>query len=187
MPAGINLRNKHPGLTLEGVTKSYRQWALETGLSESVVWSRVNVLKWTDPQKILSRTRFWANPELASKMSIERRGAGNPMWKGGVSVRQRKEYSQQWRRDNESHVRDREYQKRFGITLEDYDRLMVRQNGLCAICGKTCSRGRLAVDHCHKTGRVRGLLCRKCNIILGNIGDNINWIKKAEVYLACQK
>lgn len=63
--------------------------------------------------------------------------------------------------------------KRYSLTLVDYDRLWEQQEGLCAICGKseTTKRGesvqRLSVDHDHRTGKVRGLLCSKCNPALG--------------------
>ena len=60
--------------------------------------------------------------------------------------------------------------KRFGITPEVYDKILTKQKGVCAICGKIESRKNkkaLAVDHCHNTGKIRGLLCSKCNIGLG--------------------
>jgi hypothetical protein len=59
--------------------------------------------------------------------------------------------------------------KRYNMTLEDYNTLFIKQEGKCAICKKhqiNFSR-RLAVDHCHKTSRVRGLLCPKCNWRVG--------------------
>ena len=65
---------------------------------------------------------------------------------------------------------------RYGITLEQYENLFKNQNGRCAI--KNCSaelalRGRSThVDHCHNTGKIRGLLCRACNHALGHIKDN---------------
>lgn len=66
--------------------------------------------------------------------------------------------------------RFREYGRRsslkrqYGITLEDYDALFEAQQGLCAICNRQDStRRRLAVDHDHETGRIRGLLCYSCN------------------------
>ncbi len=55
-------------------------------------------------------------------------------------------------------------QKKYGITVEQFDRMMKRQDGRCAICGREPKPGkRLAVDHDHKTHRVRGLLCFTCN------------------------
>jgi len=66
--------------------------------------------------------------------------------------------------------RDRQYRARYGITLADYDRMLLDQNGKCKICAadKAGNVGQcFAVDHCHATGKVRGLLCIKCNARLG--------------------
>jgi hypothetical protein len=75
--------------------------------------------------------------------------------------------------------------KQFGISLEDYERMAKEQEGLCAICGKKQQEGirRLAVDHNHKTKKVRGLLCWGCNGALGKFGDSIEMLKKAIEYL----
>lgn len=73
----------------------------------------------------------------------------------------------------------------FGITVEQYDALYQTQDGLCKICGKPCATGKaLAVDHDHETGVVRGLLCTKCNVALGQFGDDINLLASAIVYLS---
>lgn len=58
--------------------------------------------------------------------------------------------------------RDVRIQETYGITQADYERMLAAQGGGCAICGGK-RRGNLDIDHCHKTGRVRGLLCRRCN------------------------
>jgi len=66
--------------------------------------------------------------------------------------------------------RNSHYKSRYGITLDDYEVMLVRQNGVCAICGsdKAGKKGQhFAVDHCHATGRIRGLLCARCNIAAG--------------------
>lgn len=66
--------------------------------------------------------------------------------------------------------------KKYGITSEQYDLLLESQDGKCAICGKpNIKKGkvvRMGIDHNHKTGKVRGLLCYKCNQALGQIGDD---------------
>lgn len=72
--------------------------------------------------------------------------------------------------------------RRYGITVEDYDKMLAEQNGVCAICEKKDKR-RLAVDHCHKTGTVRGLLCSSCNISVGRFDDNPDTLKRAIEYL----
>jgi hypothetical protein len=74
----------------------------------------------------------------------------------------------------------------FGITLEDYNRMLKEQNNVCYICNKpetSKRRKKLSVDHCHKTNKVRGLLCSNCNLGLGNFQDNIEFLEKAILYL----
>lgn len=55
----------------------------------------------------------------------------------------------------------------YGITLEDYDKLFEQQRGVCMICSQPQLNRRLCVDHCHTTGKIRGLLCGSCNLTLG--------------------
>jgi hypothetical protein len=85
--------------------------------------------------------------------------------------------------------------KQYGLTLEDYNSLLSGQEGVCAICGRTetqrsNSRGtidHLRVDHCHTTGRVRGLLCSQCNFGLGNFRDKLGLLISATSYLLKDK
>ena len=72
----------------------------------------------------------------------------------------------------------------FGLTFQEYEDLLEAQNGLCAICKEKCLSGRrLAVDHDHVTGKVRGLLCLNCNTLLGKAHDDIDLLKRAVEYL----
>lgn len=71
----------------------------------------------------------------------------------------------------------------YGLTMESYDSMMREQSGLCAICHQPPGRRRLAVDHCHSTGRVRGLLCAPCNTALGSFRDEIPLLVAAIAYL----
>lgn len=74
---------------------------------------------------------------------------------------------------------------KYGITLEDYEKMSKNQGGRCHIC-KTDDYGKkglLVVDHCHSTGSVRGLLCYSCNIALGLFKDNISVLRDAITYL----
>jgi hypothetical protein len=73
------------------------------------------------------------------------------------------------------------YRIQYGITVEDYDAMFVAQRGVCAICDQPF-KGRLHVDHDHKTGRVRGLLCLRCNVLLAHLEDMV-WMRKAALYL----
>ena len=81
--------------------------------------------------------------------------------------------------------REKNLRKSFGIGIEDYDELMEAQKGACAICGTTqCASGRnFAVDHCHSTGVIRGLLCKFCNTALGQFQDSPDILAKAIIYL----
>lgn len=72
----------------------------------------------------------------------------------------------------------------YGLSMKDFSEMLNIQNGVCMICKKVCSSGqRLSVDHDHKTGKNRGLLCRKCNSGLGLFGDSVELLQKAIDYL----
>lgn len=75
--------------------------------------------------------------------------------------------------------------KRYDLTIEDYNRMLISQEYKCKICGTTDtgSRTNFAVDHDHTTGDVRGLLCDRCNHGLGNFKDNVEFLKQAIEYL----
>ena len=78
----------------------------------------------------------------------------------------------------------RERLRIYGLTPEQYDALLQQQDGVCAICRETCRTGqRLSVDHDHATGRIRGLLCRNCNLGIGHLGDSADRIASALAYL----
>lgn len=72
----------------------------------------------------------------------------------------------------------------FGLSVDQYDEILERQNGTCAICHQVPRSKRLAVDHDHKTGRVRGLLCTRCNHkLLGAAHDSVELLRSAIDYL----
>lgn len=76
----------------------------------------------------------------------------------------------------------------FKMSLEEYEDKAKQQNGLCAICNGVCKSGkRLAVDHDHKTGMIRDLLCGNCNGGLGKFQDSIDLLLKAAEYLKKHK
>lgn len=78
----------------------------------------------------------------------------------------------------------RQIESKYGITAEDYAALLAYQGGKCFICERARGvRRRLAVDHNHVTGEVRGLLCSKCNQMLGEARDNPEFFRRAAHYL----
>lgn len=85
--------------------------------------------------------------------------------------------------------RRRVLKKQYGLTLETYNIMLKAQNEVCAICGEkeTVSNRSLSVDHCHKTGKVRQLLCGNCNHALGKFKDSPELLEKARDYLIRHK
>ena len=118
-------------------------------------------------------------------------GNGQVYCKSCLSKYNRKRYE----KGVDSRSRGSHLKQKFGITRGDYKDMMEAQGGTCAICnGKNAVRKRttfgnkpftiaLAVDHNHKTGKVRGLLCNSCNTSLGKFKDDITLLKRAIEYL----
>lgn len=76
--------------------------------------------------------------------------------------------------------------RKYGLTPEDYQRMLAAQGGACAICNATEPGGRytmMHVDHCHAGGQIRGLLCNACNHLLGCARDNVKTLQAAIDYL----
>lgn len=79
---------------------------------------------------------------------------------------------------------EKQLRKDYGIGVEYYQEMVVKQNYVCAICFTSNPKKRLSVDHCHTSGLIRGLLCQKCNVGLGYFKDNINLLNNAAKYLS---
>lgn len=111
-----------------------------------------------------------------------------------------KEATKKWSRENAAHLaakkrawRQQNPEKHaayirkvhYGITDPEYQALLIKQNELCAICGGPPIRAghSLSVDHCHTTGKIRGLLCSNCNTGLGLFKDSPELLEKALLYL----
>ena len=94
-----------------------------------------------------------------------------------------------WCKNHSEYLREIRLKKRFGLSVQDYEHLFTGQNGCCAICGNPetlISAGglqRLAVDHDHRTNKVRGLLCYRCNSALGLFQDSESILEQALLYL----
>jgi hypothetical protein len=77
-----------------------------------------------------------------------------------------------------------ELKRLYGITLEEYAEIFSKQNGVCAICLEECkTRKSLSVDHNHLTGKVRGLLCNRCNRAIGMFNDDVDILERAKKYI----
>lgn len=109
-------------------------------------------------------------------------------------------YKKSWTENNKDHVKQKQrdwyekskrrikslyLQREFGITIEEYEHMAQAQNGACLLCGDlpNVRDKSLAVDHCHKTKKIRGLLCRGCNVGIGNLKDDPILLDKAAAYI----
>jgi hypothetical protein len=81
--------------------------------------------------------------------------------------------------------------KRYGISIEEFDAILAQQGGVCAICGqdepdahgRTGTKFKLSIDHCHDSNEIRGILCNRCNRAIGLLNDDVDLLKKAIEYL----
>lgn len=108
----------------------------------------------------------------------------------------RKKADSDYRERMNRSYRKHQLKKKFGMTPADYNRLFHSQGGCCAICRRPETgkhpRGvngiaRLAIDHCHKSGKVRGLLCMNCNHLLGKAKDDPMILNAAATYLLANR
>lgn len=92
----------------------------------------------------------------------------------------------EWNAAHPEAVRARQFRRKYGITLDDYEQMLDAQGGVCAICRNECVRREvLSVDHDHETGEVRGLLCHRCNTAIGLLDDDPDRLAAGQMYLSC--
>lgn len=116
-------------------------------------------------------------------------GPGNWYWDEGIGLPEdtlvaRAKYAREWRKKNPLRAKHHDLKGRTGLSLVEYEGLLAKQHGVCAICGHTDQHFSLAVDHCHGTGEIRGLLCSQCNRGLGSFHDDPGRLQAAIDYLA---
>lgn len=129
-------------------------------------------------QKQYQKEYYLKNKDSIKKRIVENSKTEEFKEKRRILNRKRKEQN-----------RELYYKKRYGITISEYNALLIKQNNCCTICNikeVDINHGRntyFAVDHCHVSGKVRGLLCYKCNSLLGFVNDDIETLKNAIKYL----
>lgn len=131
-------------------------------------------------------------PKRTAEQQAKHNATRRTQYAQDTEIREKlKAQSREWYQQNPDKRRDQHY-KQFGISLVDYNRMLAEQNGGCAICGASASidvdhrtgkQRRLHVDHCHRTGVVRGLLCSSCNLGIGKLGDDPDRLERAAMYL----
>jgi len=92
--------------------------------------------------------------------------------------------SKQYRKEHPEAMLKADLKRHFGITVEEYKQMIVKQNGLCAICNQPEKNGnRISLDHDHKTGKNRELLCNNCNMGIGRLKESEEILLSAISYL----
>lgn len=146
--------------------------------------------KWeaANPEKAAARAQRYREKNLERLNARAREKYGEDLEKSRAYVRKRvadwrynnqervKVYKAQWYQDNKERVAKSNYKqlcRRYDLTLEQREKILKQQQGACAICGKQEDKRRLHIDHCHKTGRVRALLCSGCNTKVGVIENSL--------------
>lgn len=144
--------------------------------------ARYAALKLQGPEKLVERRR--AQYERTGREYFSAWRESHPQERSQANV--------QYRKRHPDKVRDAYLKHHYGIGLDEYETMLQQQGGVCAICrrperGVHHRSGRLrslAVDHCHQTAIVRGLLCGPCNTALGLLGHDVVVIAAAHMYLA---
>jgi len=121
-----------------------------------------------------------------SEFNRESRNKDKPRsWCKSCYKEYNQKYAPQWYR-SEAHKKrlwEKAVERNYpGMTVSRYEEILESQNGVCAICGKPGINRRLAVDHNHKTGQIRGLLCVFCNVLVGYVEER-TLLRKIETYL----
>jgi len=136
-------------------------------------------------QKEYNRDYRRKNPDVAKRANDKRK----PKMKvyRRENKEQRNKYLREWYQKNPEKRHNQKLKARYGITRSEYDEMLKKQGGVCAICGSP-DIGRkgsknFPVDHCHETKIIRGLLCHKCNAILGLCNDNVETLQNCVTYL----
>lgn len=131
--------------------------------------------KWTPDRRIAWDVRCVANM------------VRHPLWHVGMSYRDLKNAKQRDLRKRTGRIRADSIRQRYGIDENKYARMLASQGGRCALCGGTDKDrwGKFHVDHDHVTMKLRGLLCLRCNLVLGQYESFKSNIPAMEAYIAC--
>lgn len=143
-------------------------------------------------------------PEYKKKQADYQRARRAKGLQANVSREKQAEISKRWRLNNPEkaraavdrwnarnlekvrvYSRNRRFLRDYGITIEQRDQLVLKQDSKCAICCETFGSGMrdVHVDHCHATGKIRAMLCNHCNNVLGRARDNPLILRQAAAYL----
>lgn len=130
-----------------------------------------------------NKERYLSYQRWYSKANSAKSVAATKEWRS-LNRDRRCQSDAAWRANNARKAKGYQLKSKYGLSADDYDFLLMKQRGLCAICdGGTSGSGDLHVDHEHTTGKVRGLLCSRCNQAIGLLLDDPELLRRASEYL----
>jgi hypothetical protein len=162
-----------------GYRDGLKRWCKSCVLENKAKWRANNA----DREREAERRRYAAKPELGRAKSKRFRDGHRE----AIAEYQRRYFAEEIDR-RPDHVKKRRLRnqlRKYGLTPEQFAEMLEAQDGRCAICGDTqaTTKKRFHVDHCHATGRVRGLLCSRCNPAIGLFKEDPDILNKAIAYL----
>jgi len=142
---------------------------------------------------IEKQKKYQQRPEIKKRMNLYEKDYRNKSTNKERAYEYRKknkdkmkEYCKKYRQNPKNREREinQKLLDKYNITLEEKNAMIDNQDGKCLICGDILDKGsRTCVDHCHKTKNIRGILCSRCNSLLGFSEDNVEILKNAIKYL----
>jgi hypothetical protein len=148
----------------------------------------MNIIKCTTCRKLKSLECFSLFHNKRNKSCIECRTKNNEWYASDINYRKTRQKNYYLK--NKDKVAVYRYKRRlhkvYSLSENDYKKMLELQNNQCAICEVLFTTVKACVDHCHTTGKIRGLLCRVCNLKLQPLEDK-EYRKKAEAYLKSKK
>lgn len=167
-------RKAHPELARERAKLAMRKWR---ACNKELLASKRRAAVAANPAKYKKQARRSHDLLMADPERVEKKR------------KYARDYAKKYREVRRKTLRSARLQREYGITQQQYDVLLSRQGGVCAICKETKASKRngrvlpLHVDHCHASGKLRGILCANCNTALGKFRDDIKLLLRAVAYL----
>lgn len=142
---------------------------------------------YSDPKKVNGKRSSCKKCDWAAR-DKEKNRIRSRRWHKNMTPAQRANkaaYMIEWKRLNLDRIAGHQRKIKYGLSQQEYEDMLRVQGGKCAICltEKPGGQGGFNVDHCHTTGKVRGLLCTTCNFGLGQFKDSTAYLKSAIIYL----
>lgn len=141
------------------------------------------------------KERYWANPDEARKLTLEyyaankeRMSEQNKVWSQNNNDKM-KQYKRAYCARNPEKLKKKRLCKKYNLKPEEYDVLMEKAGNICPICEvdfdwvNRHKANRPCIDHCHKTGKVRGVICGQCNAAIGQLNDDTKRLERAMWWL----